>query len=91
MVIVMVIVIAIVVVIHPWAESFNTRRISGQTIHIYRGEAGRPPDPFYVASRAKYVICRKNLHYDKVPGGVVLRCRARSLRGKGLPLGDLSG
>ena len=39
--------------LHPRAKSFDTRRISGQTIHIYRGEAERPPDPFYVASVAE--------------------------------------
>ena len=43
----------IYICIHPWAENFDTRRISEQTIQIYRGKAQRAPDPFYVASVAE--------------------------------------
>ena len=79
--------------IHPQAESFDVRPISEQTIHIYRGEAERPPDRFTWPAWRSNSFSGINLYYYKVPGGVVSRCRDVVLGvygGKGLPIGDLS-
>ena len=47
--------------IHPRAESFDTQLVSEETINIYRREAERPPDPFYVASVAEQLTFQNEL------------------------------